>query len=235
MNRTPEHRLVVSHDDAMRYQSSQIMLASHMAFMETLNMLIKNRYFRVSEHFRILDIACGTGQLTCRIAKRFSGAQVVGVDASLPMVRIAQRNAQECNSPHRPEFGVASVEDLGDWRSRYDLILCNGSMHHFSDPNAFWDCVHKVSARDGYLIAQDLRRPTAWYEARQIVYDATRPFERPDPLQGAFLDSLAAAYTTEEIREQLSFCKLDSLTVEDFGPHRLRVFGYVNPCLKQTQ
>ena len=73
---------------------------------------------------RILDIGCGTGQLTSEIAQ--SGAQVVGIDSSPEMIAAAQRNCPNLR------FDVAHIEAL-DSSNEFDAVFSNAALHWVRD------------------------------------------------------------------------------------------------------
>lgn len=76
---------------------------------------------------RILDVGCGTGQLTARISA--SGARVVGIDSSGEMVRQARANYPE------GDFRAADVTNfsLGE---RFDAVFSNAALHWVTQPEA---------------------------------------------------------------------------------------------------
>ena len=76
---------------------------------------------------RILDLGCGTGALTKRIAE--SGARVVGIDASAAMIGEARRRF--------PELDLA-VLDAREMRFDipFDAIFSNATLHWVRPPDA---------------------------------------------------------------------------------------------------
>ena len=71
-------------------------------------------------HERILDVGCGTGQLTAEIAK--SGAEVIGVDQSREMIAAAKANYPELH------FEVADVATT-QYDSEFDAVFSNAALH----------------------------------------------------------------------------------------------------------
>ena len=69
---------------------------------------------------RILDVGCGTGQLTSEIAK--SGAEVVGLDQSREMIEAAR-----VNYPER-SFEVADIA-VAEYHSEFDAVFSNAALH----------------------------------------------------------------------------------------------------------
>lgn len=78
---------------------------------------------------RILDIACGGGELSLKIAER--GCEVYGIDMSEGEIeharRLAEREGITC------EFRVGSAEDLPYSDGYFDKIVCSSSLEHFKD------------------------------------------------------------------------------------------------------
>ncbi len=68
---------------------------------------------------RVLEIGCGTGDLSILCAK--SGATVVGVDISENAINIARQKAQEANS--NASFEVGDIENLPFENRSFDLVL----------------------------------------------------------------------------------------------------------------
>ncbi|HEY6847550.1 MAG TPA: methyltransferase domain-containing protein [Terracidiphilus sp.] len=93
---------------------------------------------------KILDLGCGDGQLTQRIAA--TGADVLGVDASADMVRAAR------------ERGV--VADLGDAQQlpyadqTFDAVFSNAALHWVRDQDAMIAQIDRVLKPGGRFVAE---------------------------------------------------------------------------------
>jgi len=75
---------------------------------------------------RILDVGCGTGLLTAAVARRHRGGEVIGIDASAPMIRIAQRK----RGGERCRFQLAVAEDLPFGDASFDGVVSELFFHH---------------------------------------------------------------------------------------------------------
>jgi trans-aconitate methyltransferase len=93
---------------------------------------------------RILDLGCGDGALTAKIAD--SGAQTFGVDASSDMVSAAQ--ARGVNAQ------VADAYDLS-FRSEFDAVFSNAALHWMKrDPDAVLQGVRRALNPTGRFCAE---------------------------------------------------------------------------------
>lgn len=72
----------------------------------------------------ILDLGCGTGQLTVEIANR--GAMVIGADSSPEMIARARENYPAIR------FEVADATDL-PYRGQFDAVFSNAALHWIRD------------------------------------------------------------------------------------------------------
>ncbi len=79
----------------------------------------------VSKGSRVLDVACGPGQVAAQAAAR--GASVVGVDVSAGMVELAQRLHPDV------EFRVGDAHRLADRDRSYDAVVANLVVPHLAD------------------------------------------------------------------------------------------------------
>jgi len=93
---------------------------------------------------RILDIGCGDGQLTLRIAA--AGAKVTGVDSSPRMVAAARERGV-----HAEE---AKAEKLPFQEGGFDAVFSNAALHWVRDHDAMLGEAHRVLKPGGRFVAE---------------------------------------------------------------------------------
>jgi 2-polyprenyl-3-methyl-5-hydroxy-6-metoxy-1,4-benzoquinol methylase len=80
---------------------------------------------------RILDAGCGAGVTTLALARRYSDAQVLGIDVETPAIDLARYLAR---TEPRCTFRKERLERL-DESNTFDLIQCRCVLEHVYDPN----------------------------------------------------------------------------------------------------
>ena len=81
------------------------------------------------ENERILDVACGGGTLSLKIAEK--GCKVYGIDISEDAINHAKRSSERERIPC--EFEVGDAEDLPYPNEYFDKVVCSSSLEHFKN------------------------------------------------------------------------------------------------------
>ena len=116
---------------------------------------------------RVLDIGCGTGNLTLLAAKRYPAATVVGLDPDPAALDRARRKALRRNLTTTFDRGFAEQLPYPD--GSFDVVLCSLALHHMS-----------VEQRVQALreVARVLRPGGSFHLLEMAKGDATRPVNR---------------------------------------------------------
>ena len=100
---------------------------------------------------RVLDIGCGTGQITLLAARQASRGHVVGVDISAPMLERARADASEQGVANvRFEQGDAQVHPFAD--GGFDAAISRGGVMFFGDPVAAFANIRRALRPGGRLV-----------------------------------------------------------------------------------
>jgi ubiquinone/menaquinone biosynthesis C-methylase UbiE len=105
----------------------------------------------VAGHERVLDIACGTGELERLLLAQWPDLTLLGADLSLGM--LARAKAKE------PGGSVAWVQADARWLAfrdgYFDRVVCANSFHYFRSPAKVLSEVRRVLGPDGRFVLVD--------------------------------------------------------------------------------
>ena len=108
-------------------------------------------------------------------------------------------------------------------RGPFDAVVCTGALHHFHDPMVLWNTIRDVSGDGTRVLIQDLTRPES-REAAQALVDRYAGGE-PEILRRDYFQSLLAAFTPDEIRDQLRRVGFEHFAVDRVTDRHVVVSG----------
>src|SRR3954447_16721383 len=158
--------------------------------------------------WRVLDIGCGFGDTTQRIAELVGpDGEAVGVDAAERFIETARRETSEAGISNA-RFMVADVQ-MTEFEDRFDMAFSRMGTMFFANPVPAMRNVRSALVPGGRLAMVVSRRriDNDWlYRAQQIVEKiVTRPDEYDEPTCGPGPFSMADADTTSEILKYAGF------------------------------
>lgn len=172
----------------------------------------------------VLDLGCGAADISLRLARQFPALKIIGLDGSAAMLQHARQAIDAAGLADHIELEQAMLP-ISEPRRRFAGIISNSLLHHLHDPDVFWRSILQLSEPGAWLFIMDLLRPPTIVTARQMVdkYAANEP----QILQRDFFHSLCAAFTIDEIRQQLSAHDLRHLNIEIITDRHFIIFGHL--------
>ena len=151
---------------------------------------------RLVEHLpvnaeRVLELGCGTGNLTLKLAARYPGASITTVDASPEMTTaVAARAAAQGTAPERIRTVTGFFEQVTFPPGSFDLVTSCMSLHHVKDKSPVYRSIR------GWL------KPGGWLCFADQLLGATAEIQ--DLHWKKWLEFCRANCTEEEVKSLLS-------------------------------
>jgi SAM-dependent methyltransferase len=172
---------------------------------------------------RVVDLGCGPADIPLRLAAAAPGLRIVGVDGSLPMLRLARQALVARGPGRRVALLCARLPAVPLPAGAFDAVVSNSLLHHLPDPGLLWSAVARLGRPGAAVHVMDLFRPGSVEEAHAIV---ERAAGSEDPvLKADFFNSLLAAWTPDEVKRQLDDSGLAHLTCAVVSERHLLVSG----------
>lgn len=169
-------------------------------------------------NLRILDLACGGGDVTCEVAQRLAAhgvtAEVFGWDRSATAINFAGKQAANINA--KATFEV--IDALAEIPTgRFDVIYCTLFLHHLSDVDSGKLLTQMVRAAGRLVLVDDLRRSKVGYGLAVL---GCRILSRSPIVHFDGPLSVRAAYTEAEIELLCKQWDLPLPRIKRHWPHR---------------
>ncbi len=99
----------------------------------------------LSGNERILDLGCGDGVLTARLAGLVPRGFVLGLDASRSMIATAEKGEKP-----NLKFKIADINHL-DFSAEFDLVFSNAALHWITDHQSLLSRVYRALKKNGIV------------------------------------------------------------------------------------
>lgn len=236
LKRTPEPELMTEAEQAKAYAEADFETA-HNHCVDLLHKLLGD----LPKEGVALDLGCGPGDVTVRVARSLPHWKFVGVDGSDAMLAhggalIAKHSSDDDDANKDGDKGMpgAPLKDRIRLLKAYlpldpieggpfDLVFSNSLLHHLVDPGVLWQSVKAYAPPGTPVFVMDLMRPDSASRVEEMVDLYAK--DEPEILRRDFLYSLHAAYTIDEVKTQLRLAGLSGFTTKAVSDRHFVVYG----------
>ena len=217
MKRIPEaEELMDQQDQALAYAEADFS-TSNTLFIELFEALHPGEFGGTA-----LDLGCGPADIPIRFARRYSQAQIDALDGARAMLDLAQAAIDDNGMAQRIHLHCQHLPASG-LAQEYDTLLSNSLLHHLYNPQDLWETIYSCARPGATVLVMDLLRPESPRQVDKLVVEYAS--DAPEVLRRDFEASLYAAYTLEEVREQLATASLPGLEVAQVSDRHLVIRG----------
>ena len=172
---------------------------------------------------KVLDLGCGPGDITLRLASLYSACTIDALDGAQAMLDYADSAIQQQHLEHRICLLHTTLPCTDLPTSHYDLIFSNSLLHHLYHPEVLWDTIKQVAHPGAHVFVADLKRPCSYDEVKSLVKQYAG--DAVPILQRDFSNSLMAAFTPEEVEKQLSRAGLGYFEIRVVSDRHIIIYG----------
>ena len=118
------------------------------------------------EGISVIDLGCGTGEISEKLANKLPGSSVVGIDSSREMLQIAKVRERLGLS-----FKLCSIDEM---EGRWDLIISNSALHWIENHHDLVARLFSHVRKGGQLVVQI---PSNHRHTARTLLDAIAEYE----------------------------------------------------------
>jgi len=184
----------------------------------------------------LIDLGCGPGNISELAVKQWPNMIVKGVDGAEQMIALANKRKKLLPQPilERIEYKVLNLCDqdqinllkktLAAHKAVSDIsVVSNSLLHHLHDPQHHWNAIKSLATPGSAIVVNDLCRPVNNIEYEKLV-DA-EVVHMDSVLRQDYCASLKAAFTMEEVKQQLIEADLNYLSIVQRSVKYISVLG----------
>ena len=219
MQRIVEPELMNQAEQALAYAAADFESA-HQGFID----LFINK-FPEPVSSEVLDLGCGPCDISRRFALAFPATTIHAVDGAPRMLKEAERLNRATGLSQRIKLIEAVLPNAQIPQAHYPTIISNSLLHHLHDPHVLWHFIRQHASPSARIFVMDLMRPDTAQQAQALVDQYAA--DEPAILRDDFYNSLCAAFTPQEVQQQLDKHDLSQLHVEVTSDRHMIIYGHL--------
>ena len=231
MERVPEPELMEEKEQVISYDEADFS-EGEVNLINQINHYLLRKNISLGEKDLIVDLGCGPGNISEKLAIKWPNTEVVGIDGSKEMILRAEYNKKISTNKKKLKNLSYICSDIKDIKSnnflikkRISLLVSNSLIHHITNLEDFFNTIRSLSSNVTVNFHKDLKRPSDEKSAQELKAECSTKYNKI--LTNDYYASLRASYTFKELKNFTLENGLSSLDVFEEGDKYLIVYGNV--------
>ncbi|MDA9746398.1 class I SAM-dependent methyltransferase [Prochlorococcus sp. AH-736-K20] len=231
MERIPEPELMEEKDQVISYDQADFS-EGEVNLINQINHYLLRKNICLGEKDLIVDLGCGPGNISEKLAIKWPNTEVVGIDGSKEMILRAEYNKNISINKKKIKNLRYICSDIKDIKPNnflhnksISLLVSNSLIHHITSLEDFFNTIRRLSSNITVNFHKDLKRPLDEKSALELKAKCSTKYN--DILTNDYYASLKASYTFKELKSFTLENNLYSLDVLEDGDEYLIVYGNV--------
>ena len=231
MERIPEPELMEKKEQVISYDEADFSEGEFNLINQINHYLLRNN-ISLSKNDLIVDLGCGPGNISEKLATKWPNTEVVGIDGSKEMILRAEYNKEISNNQKNLKNLRYICSDIKDIKStnfllkkKISLLVSNSLIHHITHLEDFFKTIRSLSSNITVNFHKDLKRQLDDKSALELKAQCSTKYN--EILTNDYYASLRASYTFKELKNFTLENDLSSLDVFEDGDKYLIVYGNV--------
>jgi len=231
MERIPEPELMEKKEQVISYDEADF-LEGELNLINQINHYLFINNISLDKKDLIVDLGCGPGNISEKLAIKWPNTEVVGIDGSKEMILRAEYNKEISTNQKKLKNLRYICSDIKDikltnflLKKKISLLVSNSLIHHITHLEDFFKTIRSLSSDFTVNFHKDLKRPLDEKSALELKAQCAIKYN--EILTNDYYASLRASYTYKELKNFTLENKLSSLDVFEDGDKYLIVYGNV--------
>ena len=231
MERIPEPELMEAKKQVISYDEADFS-EGEVNLINQINHYLLRKNISLGEKDLIVDLGCGPGNISEKLAIKWPNTKVIGIDGSKEMILRAEYNKKiSTNQKKLKNLGYicSDIKDIKSdnflFKKEISLLVSNSLIHHITYIEDFFNTIKSLSSNSTVNFHKDLKRPLDEKSALELKAQCSKIYN--ETLTNDYYASLKASYTFKELKNFTLENNLSSLEVFEDGDKYLIVYGNV--------
>jgi trans-aconitate methyltransferase len=234
MERVPEPELMEEKEQVISYDEADF-TEGEVNLINQINQYLLKKNISLGKKDLIVDLGCGPGNISEKLAIKWPNTAVVGIDGSKEMILRAEYNKSISTNQKKKKklknlrYICSDIKDIKSnnflFKKRISLLVSNSLIHHITNLEDFFNTIRSLSSNITVNFHKDLKRPLDEKSALELKAQCSTKYN--EILTNDYYASLRASYTFKELKNFILENDLSSLDVFEEGENYLIVYGNV--------